>query len=171
MVNATRQLSPKSYSNLSNAWQLTSTVTTSSRPLQRAAPGIKSSLLYYKLNEKKLQYIANNPIIHDWTKHVEMDCIFVHDRTCYLQIKFAIIHQHHIVDFLTKSLNAQPMTFWSSSQGKDEIFKLCLFFSKKMYVYACSSTCVAQTLPSNKTHKVLYRYSSWVPTNRKKKKK
>ncbi|KAJ0469227.1 putative RNA-directed DNA polymerase [Helianthus annuus] len=64
------------------------------------------------------RHIANNPVFHERTKHVEMDCYFVRERVISQEIQPVHVDSKlQLADLLTKPLGAQQLQFLLNKLG------------------------------------------------------
>ncbi|CAH9072350.1 unnamed protein product [Cuscuta epithymum] len=64
------------------------------------------------------RHIATNPVYHERTKHVEMDCYFVRERVMSHEIQPQPISTHHqVADIFTKALGSEQFQYLSSKLG------------------------------------------------------
>jgi hypothetical protein len=82
------------------------------------------SFLSFFCDNQSVIHIASNPVFHERTKHLDIDCHIVRDKLHAGILKLQLVSsKDQLADFFTKSLLPQPFGILLSKMGLIEIYQ------------------------------------------------
>ena len=63
-----------------------------------------SSATPFYYDNQSVIHITHNDVFHEWTKHIEIDCYFIHNHLVHGALKlFSVSSKNQLIDIFTKS--------------------------------------------------------------------